>query len=216
MHKLSNSIWGIKTLYRLWTFASDGLILPLNGTISRSALIIPIISSSSVNSSWWIPSKHFFRCGCTRSGSFVSERISNSSSFDKKKNLKTFSREIRCDLLICCFTLGRITSSFRGNRSSPFVFHPAGCCFVSKWWACFCIPSQLARECPVWCGFASPSTFYRLAWNFWPPLAFASLYPRSWIWALNTSTCFGTENRYPYILYLEHPKIAGTLSYHVL
>lgn len=34
-----------------------------------------------------IPSKHFFRWGCTRSGSLVSDRISSISSLDKKKNL---------------------------------------------------------------------------------------------------------------------------------
>ena len=40
-----------------------------------------------------IPSKHFFKCGCTRFGSLVSERISNISSFDKKKNLHKRVRE---------------------------------------------------------------------------------------------------------------------------
>lgn len=34
-----------------------------------------------------IPSKHFFRWGCTRRGSLVSDRISSISSLDKKKNL---------------------------------------------------------------------------------------------------------------------------------
>ena len=28
---------------------------------------------------------HFLRCGCTRFGSFVSERISSRSSFERKK-----------------------------------------------------------------------------------------------------------------------------------
>lgn len=48
---------------------------------------MPRISRLSVNSSLAIPSKHFFKCGCTRSGSFVSDKISRSSSFDRKKNL---------------------------------------------------------------------------------------------------------------------------------
>ena len=44
-----------------------------------------MISSSSVNSSVEMPSKHFFRWGCTRLGSLVSERISSISSLDRKK-----------------------------------------------------------------------------------------------------------------------------------
>ncbi len=32
-----------------------------------------------------MPSKHFCRCGCTLDGSFVSDRISSISSFDRKK-----------------------------------------------------------------------------------------------------------------------------------
>jgi hypothetical protein len=55
--------------------------------ISFSELIMPTISRLSVNSSLAIPSKHFFKCGCTRRGSFVSDNISSSSSFDRKKNL---------------------------------------------------------------------------------------------------------------------------------
>lgn len=48
---------------------------------------MPTISRLSVNSSLAIPSKHFFKWGCTRRGSFVSDKISSSSSFDRKKNL---------------------------------------------------------------------------------------------------------------------------------
>lgn len=59
----------------------------MNGTVSFSELTMPVISRLSVNSSLAIPSKHFFKCGCTRSGSFVSDKISRSSSFDRKKNL---------------------------------------------------------------------------------------------------------------------------------
>ena len=44
-----------------------------------------------------MPSKHFFKWGCTRSGSFVSERISSISSLDKKKKLERKNTEVvRC------------------------------------------------------------------------------------------------------------------------
>ena len=78
----------IKCINCIFTLALAGMIFLQNGTISFSELIIPTTSWSSVNSSLAIPSKHFFRWGCTRSGSLVSDRISSSSSFDKKKNLK--------------------------------------------------------------------------------------------------------------------------------
>lgn len=45
------------------------------------------ISRLGRKSSLEIPSKHFFRWGCTRSGSLVSDRISSISSLDKKKKL---------------------------------------------------------------------------------------------------------------------------------
>lgn len=45
------------------------------------------ISRLGRKSSLEIPSKHFLRWGCTRSGSLVSDRISSISSLDKKKNL---------------------------------------------------------------------------------------------------------------------------------
>jgi len=57
------------------------------GTVSRSELTMPVTSRSGVNCSAAMPSKHFFRWGCTRSGSLVSDRISSSSSLDRKKNL---------------------------------------------------------------------------------------------------------------------------------
>ena len=41
-----------------------------------------------------MPSKHFFTCGWTRIGSLVSDKISNSSSLERKKNLKISAREI--------------------------------------------------------------------------------------------------------------------------
>lgn len=45
------------------------------------------ISRFGRKSSLEMPSKHFFRCGCTSSGSLVSDRISSISSLDRKKNL---------------------------------------------------------------------------------------------------------------------------------
>lgn len=45
------------------------------------------ISRLGRKSSLEMPSKHFLRWGCTRSGSLVSDRISSISSLDKKKNL---------------------------------------------------------------------------------------------------------------------------------
>ena len=74
------------------TFALAGIILVEKGTFSFSALIIPTTSWSSVNSSRAIPSKHFFKCGCTRKGSLVSDRISSNSSLDKKKNLEKMDK----------------------------------------------------------------------------------------------------------------------------
>lgn len=60
------------------------------GTLSFSLLIIPFTCWSSVNMRLPIPSKHFFRWGCTRRGSLVSDKISNSSSLERKKNLWIF------------------------------------------------------------------------------------------------------------------------------
>ena len=92
--------------------ASAGTIVVAKGTISASEEIIPTTSFFSVNSSLAIPaahmlgsnqymslikmyflssahlpSKHFLRWGWTLRGSLVSDKISNSSSLDRKKNL---------------------------------------------------------------------------------------------------------------------------------
>ena len=61
-----------------------------NFTCSFSLLIIPLTSWLSVKFSLAIPSKHFFKWGCTLSGSFVSDNISSNSSLDKKKNLRNY------------------------------------------------------------------------------------------------------------------------------
>jgi hypothetical protein len=71
----------------IYTCASAGIICPLNDTISCSAEIMPVITCSFVNCRRLMPSKHFFKYGCTHKGSFVSDRISSSSLFDRKKNL---------------------------------------------------------------------------------------------------------------------------------
>ena len=86
---IRTSLLSIKVIYQFFnnTFAWAGIIFLAKGTLSFSALIIATISCWSVNSSLDIPSKHFFKWGCTRNGSLVSDRISSSSSFDRKKNL---------------------------------------------------------------------------------------------------------------------------------
>lgn len=53
------------------------------------------ISRFGRKSSLEIPSKHFFRWGCTRRGSLVSDKISSISSLDKKKNLPALLKNIR-------------------------------------------------------------------------------------------------------------------------
>ena len=68
--------------------ASAGVIFLENSTTSCSADSMAVITVSPLKESWDMPSKHFLRCGCTLSGSFVSERISRSSSLERKKNLK--------------------------------------------------------------------------------------------------------------------------------
>lgn len=55
----------------------------------------------SVNSKFAIPSKHFFKCGCTLVGSLVSDKISSNSSLDKKKNLRDYTIYVA----ICSFTI---------------------------------------------------------------------------------------------------------------
>ena len=70
-----------------FTFASAGTMMVEKGTTSFSPLTMAVTFWSSVNCSLAIPSKHFLRWGWTRVGSLVSERISNSSSLERKKNL---------------------------------------------------------------------------------------------------------------------------------
>lgn len=47
---------------------------------------IPIISELLLKINSLMPSKHFFICGYTKSGSRVSAKIVNKSSFERKKN----------------------------------------------------------------------------------------------------------------------------------
>mmetsp|Transcript_9298 Transcript_9298/g.39087 ORF Transcript_9298/g.39087 Transcript_9298/m.39087 type:complete len:235 (+) Transcript_9298:233-937(+) len=67
-------------------FVSAGSISLLSGTRSPSTEIIARIVTLSVNSTSFTASKHFFMNGWIFSGSFASERISSSSSLDRKKN----------------------------------------------------------------------------------------------------------------------------------
>ena len=66
--------------------AAFGLVMRVNTTFSLSTLYMAVMSRFSWNSNALMPSKHFFKNGCTRRGSFVSDKISNNSSLDKKKN----------------------------------------------------------------------------------------------------------------------------------
>ena len=78
----------------------QGSTMAVKGTRSPSALAMPVTTTSSgcmrpgsvdvsrvafTKSMDAMPSKLLFRCGCTRVGSFVSDRISSSSSLDRKK-----------------------------------------------------------------------------------------------------------------------------------
>ena len=62
------------------------------GTVSFSTETMPWMTLCSSKLSVLMPSKHFFRCGCTRSGSLVSERICSSSSLERKKSRANESR----------------------------------------------------------------------------------------------------------------------------
>lgn len=70
-------------------FASAGMILRGKSTFSFSADSMATMTFSKLKVSWAIPSKHFLRWGWTRRGSLVSDKISRSSSLDRKKNLES-------------------------------------------------------------------------------------------------------------------------------
>lgn len=73
--------------------ASDVEIHSMSSTRSPSLLNMAWMSRLGRKSSLAMPSKHFFKWGCTRMGSLVSERISSISSFDRKKNLQRVKRK---------------------------------------------------------------------------------------------------------------------------
>mmetsp|Transcript_2479 Transcript_2479/g.8840 ORF Transcript_2479/g.8840 Transcript_2479/m.8840 type:complete len:210 (+) Transcript_2479:320-949(+) len=64
---------------------SAGSISFARGTTSPSTDTIFVMVTLGVNSTSLIASKHFFMKGCTLSGSLASDRISRSSSFERKK-----------------------------------------------------------------------------------------------------------------------------------
>lgn len=80
------------------TLALAGWILLTKGTTSPSADFIPTISCCSVKERRLMPSKHFFKWGWTLNGSLVSDKISSSSSFERKKNLEEKITIIRHDI----------------------------------------------------------------------------------------------------------------------
>ena len=64
--------------------AAFGSTVVANVTFSPSSESIAVTSIFFWNSSRWIASNTFLRKGCTRSGSFVSDKISSSSSLERK------------------------------------------------------------------------------------------------------------------------------------
>lgn len=74
--------------------ASEVEIFSMSSTRSPSLLYMAWMSRLGRKSSLAMPSKHFFKWGCTRMGSLVSERISSISSLDRKKNLQSVKRII--------------------------------------------------------------------------------------------------------------------------
>mmetsp|Transcript_30416 Transcript_30416/g.76132 ORF Transcript_30416/g.76132 Transcript_30416/m.76132 type:complete len:214 (+) Transcript_30416:454-1095(+) len=64
--------------------ADFGLKVVLKAIFSPSSESMAVTSRSGWNSSWLMASNTFLRNGCTRSGSLVSDRISRSSSLDRK------------------------------------------------------------------------------------------------------------------------------------
>ena len=92
----------------------------IKGTSSSSSEIMAVMRKSSPsNLSFATPSKHFFRCGCTRVGSFVSDKISSISSLDRKKkrgkNKRFFSRYAESPFWIASNRM--LHSSRRSSRS---------------------------------------------------------------------------------------------------
>ena len=92
---------------------------------------MPTISCCSVNSSRAMPSKHFFKCGCTRIGSLVSDRISSSSSLDRKKNLEVIymrgyieNTQFKLHLLHDTFTSSSLPSINNCINYSPGEVEP--------------------------------------------------------------------------------------------
>mmetsp|Transcript_16583 Transcript_16583/g.47315 ORF Transcript_16583/g.47315 Transcript_16583/m.47315 type:complete len:200 (+) Transcript_16583:440-1039(+) len=73
---------GLIILWSHWSYVNSNLS-PFGGGASNAARMF----KSGSKSRCAIPSKHFFMWGWTFVGSFVSARISRSSSLDRKKNL---------------------------------------------------------------------------------------------------------------------------------
>ena len=85
---ITSSTW--RSHFSTAPLASVVEMTSLNSTFSPSLLNIECMSSLSSNPRLPMPSKHFLRWGWTRSGSFVSDRISSISSLDRKKNLQWY------------------------------------------------------------------------------------------------------------------------------
>ena len=73
--------------FSTWPRALAVEITSCSWTTSPSLLFICVISSRSVNSSVAIPSKHFFRCGCTLTGQHNNTHLAASSPGKLEKKL---------------------------------------------------------------------------------------------------------------------------------
>ena len=86
---ITDSNWNTWSSHRSTRpLASAGIMTREKGTFSFSADSMAWITLSALKVRHSMPSKHFFRWGCTRNGSLVSDKISSSSSLDRKKNLQ--------------------------------------------------------------------------------------------------------------------------------
>mmetsp|Transcript_13745 Transcript_13745/g.31865 ORF Transcript_13745/g.31865 Transcript_13745/m.31865 type:complete len:305 (-) Transcript_13745:1763-2677(-) len=109
--------------------ASAGFRVLTQPTFSPSALTMPWTMVFSSKSREWIASKHFLRCGCTRSGSFVSERISSNSSLDRKKKRGKYRRLVSrysFKPLLISSSIARLSFSFSSNPARRVTTSTAG------------------------------------------------------------------------------------------
>lgn len=77
--------------FSTWPLASDVEIVSMSSTVSPSLLLMCVISNTSVNSTLAIPSKHFFKWGCTlenKTGIKQLLTIFSCQYYQRRSNLK--------------------------------------------------------------------------------------------------------------------------------